>query len=34
VLTVDAAGGGGYGAPEERDPGEVAEDVRLGYANV
>jgi N-methylhydantoinase B len=34
VLTVDSAGGGGYGPPRERDPERVAADVRLGYARV
>ena len=34
VLTVEAAGGGGYGPPEERDPEQVANDIRLGYTSV
>ena len=31
VVTMDAAGGGGYGDPFERDPELVAEDVLDGY---
>ncbi len=31
VVTMDAAGGGGYGAPRQRDPGLVARDVIDGY---
>lgn len=34
VLTVEAAGGGGYGPPEEREAGQTARDIRLGYASV
>jgi N-methylhydantoinase B len=30
-LRLETPGGGGYGAPFERDPEAVAEDVRLGY---
>ena len=30
-LSLETPGGGGYGAPFERDPQAVAEDVRLGY---
>ena len=30
-LRLETPGGGGYGAPFERDPAAVAEDVRLGY---
>jgi N-methylhydantoinase B len=31
---MDAAGGGGYGDPLERDPERVAEDVREGYVSI
>jgi N-methylhydantoinase B len=31
VVTMDAAGGGGYGDPREREPDRVLEDVRDGY---
>jgi N-methylhydantoinase B len=31
---MDAAGGGGYGEPLERDPGLVGEDVVDGYVSV
>jgi N-methylhydantoinase B len=31
AYTLRAGGGGGFGAPFERDPGKVAEDVRQGY---
>ena len=34
VITMDAAGGGGFGDPRERDPGLVARDVREGYVSV
>ncbi|MFH1438098.1 MAG: hydantoinase B/oxoprolinase family protein [Pseudomonadota bacterium] len=34
VVTMDAAGGGGYGDPLERDPGRVEEDVADGYVTV
>ncbi len=34
VVVMDAAGGGGYGNPLERDPGMVAEDVLNGYVTV
>ena len=33
VVTMDAAGGGGYGDPEERDPEAVARDVAEGYVS-
>jgi N-methylhydantoinase B len=32
-LELLTGGGGGYGAPEERDPGAVHEDVRNGYTS-
>ena len=32
-LRLESPGGGGYGAPEERDPDAVARDVRLGYVS-
>jgi N-methylhydantoinase B len=31
VLTIYTAGGGGYGAPAERDAARIARDVRNGY---
>jgi N-methylhydantoinase B len=34
VVVMDAAGGGGYGDPGERDPELVAEDVADGYVSV
>ena len=34
VVVMDAAGGGGYGNPLERDPGMVADDVLNGYVTV
>jgi N-methylhydantoinase B len=34
VVLMDAAGGGGYGEPLERDPGLVGEDVVDGYVSV
>jgi len=34
VVVMDAAGGGGYGNPLERDPGMVAEDVLNGYVTI
>ncbi|MBN1107021.1 MAG: hydantoinase B/oxoprolinase family protein, partial [Deltaproteobacteria bacterium] len=34
VVTMDAAGGGGYGSPLERDPERVERDVREGYVSV
>jgi N-methylhydantoinase B len=34
VVTMDAAGGGGYGNPLERDPERVEGDVREGYVSV
>ena len=34
VVIMDAAGGGGYGNPFERDPERVAEDVRQGYVSL
>ncbi|WP_420565508.1 hydantoinase B/oxoprolinase family protein [Thalassobaculum sp.] len=33
-VLLETPGGGGYGAPTERDPARVAEDVRLGYVSV
>jgi N-methylhydantoinase B len=34
AVRLETPGGGGYGRPMERDPGAVAEDVRLGYVSV
>ncbi|MCP4693643.1 MAG: hydantoinase B/oxoprolinase family protein, partial [Desulfobacterales bacterium] len=34
AVTMDAAGGGGYGDPLKRDPELVEEDVRNGYVSV
>lgn len=34
VVIMDAAGGGGYGDPLERDPERVAEDVKEGYVSL
>jgi len=34
VVVMDAAGGGGYGNPFERDPQQVAQDVLNGYVTV
>jgi N-methylhydantoinase B len=34
VITMDAAGGGGYGDPLERDPDLVADDAAEGYVTV
>jgi len=34
VVTMDAAGGGGYGDPTDRDPALVAQDVAQGYVSV
>ncbi len=34
TVTIDAAGGGGYGNPLERDPETVKTDVREGYVSV
>jgi len=34
VVTIDAAGGGGYGNPTEREPEMVAVDVTEGYVSV
>jgi N-methylhydantoinase B len=34
AVRLETPGGGGYGRPIERDPGAVAEDVRLGYVSV
>lgn len=34
VITMDAAGGGGYGEPGERDPELVREDVADGYVGI
>jgi N-methylhydantoinase B len=31
---VDAGGGGGWGAPQLREPQRVADDVRQGYVSV
>ena len=33
AFTLRAGGGGGFGAPEERDPDKVAHDVRQGYVS-
>lgn len=33
-VLLETPGGGGYGAPGERKPARVAEDVRLGYVSV
>ena len=33
-VTMDAAGGGGYGDPLERDPEQVANDVAEGYVSL
>ena len=33
AITLAAGGGGGFGAPEERDPARVAHDVRQGYVS-
>ncbi|EDP65336.1 5-oxoprolinase (ATP-hydrolyzing) [alpha proteobacterium BAL199] len=32
-VRIESPGGGGYGAPLERDPEQVARDVRLGYVS-
>jgi len=34
AFKIRSGGGGGYGSPLERPPGEVAEDVRQGYVTV
>jgi N-methylhydantoinase B len=34
LVRIITATGGGYGAPTERDPQAVAEDVRNGYITV
>ncbi len=34
TVVMDAAGGGGYGIPKERDPEMVLEDVKNGYVTV
>ncbi len=34
VVTIDAAGGGGYGNPLERDPEEIERDVLEGYVSL
>jgi len=34
AFTLRAGGGGGFGPPRERDPREVAEDVRQGYVSI
>jgi N-methylhydantoinase B len=33
VVVMDAAGGGGYGDPEERDPAAMERDVAEGYVS-
>jgi N-methylhydantoinase B len=33
VVTIDAAGGGGYGNPFKRDPQMVESDVKEGYVS-
>ncbi len=33
VVTMDAAGGGGYGSPKERDRDSLAEDIRMGWVS-
>lgn len=33
AITIRAGGGGGFGPPEDRDPEEVANDVRQGYVS-
>jgi len=33
-VTIDAAGGGGYGNPLERDPEMVEKDVLEGYVSI
>ena len=32
-IRLETPGGGGFGPPEERDPGKIARDVRLGYVS-
>ena len=34
VVTIDAAGGGGYGNPLEREPERVESDVMEGYVSL
>ena len=34
VITVETSGGGGFGAPSERDPAAVEADVETGYVTV
>ncbi len=34
VVVMDAAGGGGYGDPVQRDPARVVQDVKDGYVSV
>lgn len=34
VLTIESPGGGGYGAPRDRDPALVAADVADGYVSI
>jgi len=34
VVTIDSAGGGGYGNPFERDPELVEKDVLEGYVSI
>jgi N-methylhydantoinase B len=31
VIRLETSGGGGFGAPAERDPAAIARDVALGY---
>lgn len=33
VVTMDAAGGGGYGSPSERDRDALEEDIRMGWVS-
>ena len=33
VVTMDAAGGGGYGSPSERDRASLTEDIRAGWVS-
>ncbi|MCP4693596.1 MAG: hydantoinase B/oxoprolinase family protein, partial [Desulfobacterales bacterium] len=34
VIEFHSAGGGGFGEPSERDPGDVERDVKLGYVSI
>ena len=34
VITVETSGGGGFGAPSERDPAAIEADVETGYVTV